>query len=223
MHKRAADFPFLRIGGLAMVVGTAALAPFVYSGGFPGRLPEATVALFAAAEDYNPKQLECHNDDGIPMPYSDNCIFGTGGNSRLLVVWGDSHGTELAYALGAHARDLRMNVLEITSSACPPALNYAPLARPYCVRHNADTLEGIVNDRRVAVVVLAANGIGYRNDRTGLLEGIKDVVRTLTENGKEVILIEQQIVFNSSPPTTLGYASLRGLDYIDLRHGRGGL
>lgn len=212
MHKRAADFPFLRVGGLAMAVGTALLVPFIYTGGFPARFSPDTVALFAAGQDYNPKRAECHNDDGAPMPYGDNCIFGADGNTRLLVVWGDSHGAELAYALGSHARNLQMNVLEITSSACPPALNYAPPARPYCVKHNDDTLEGIVNDSRVAVVVLTANGVGYRSNKSGLVDGLERVVQALTAKGKGVILVEQQLVFDSSPPSTLGYASLRGLD-----------
>ena len=210
MHVRTADFPFLRVGGMAMAVGTAVLVPFIYAGGFPGRFSPDTVALFAAGEDYNPKRSECHNGDDAPMPYGDNCIFGAEGNARLLAVWGDSHGTELAYALGSRSRDLRMNVLEITSSACPPALNYAPPARPYCVRHNDDTLEGIVNDSRVAVVVLTTNGIGYRRNASGLIDGLESVVDELTERGKKVILVEQQIVFDSSPPNTLGYASLRG-------------
>lgn len=212
MRKRASDFPFLRVGGLAMAIGTAVFVPFVYTGGFPGRFPGDTVALFAAERDHNPKRSQCHNDDGAPMPYGDNCIFGADDNTRLLAVWGDSHGAELAYALGSYAQDLRMNVLQITSSACPPALNYGPPNRPYCIAHNATTLEGIVNDDRVAAVVLTANGIGYRSNKSGLRDGIESVVQILTANGKKVILVEQQIVFDSSPPSTLGYASLRGLD-----------
>jgi peptidoglycan/LPS O-acetylase OafA/YrhL len=212
MHRRSSDFPFLRVGGMAMAVGTAALIPFIYTGGFPGRFPEVTVALFAAGEDYNPKRAECHNDEGPPMPYSENCIFGTSDNTRLLAVWGDSHGAELAYALGSRAEDLRMNILEITSSACPPALNYRPVNRPYCVKHNASTIKSLIKDTRVSVVVLTTNGIGYRTDQPGLFQGIENAVRTLTKSGKKVILVEQQIIFDSSPPTALGYASLRGLD-----------
>jgi len=150
------------------------------------------------------------------VPYGDSCIFGTDGGPRLLAVWGDSHGAELAYALGAHARDLRMNVLQITSSACPPAADYEPPDRPHCIEQNRDILDNIVKDDRVGTVVLTANGIGYRSNKPKLMEGLESVVRTLIASGKKVILVEQQPFFDSVPPNTLGYASMRGLDLSTL-------
>ena len=198
MHVRTADFPFLRVGGMAMAVGTAVLVPFIYAGGFPGRFSPDTVALFAAGEDYNPKRSECHNGDDAPMPYGDNCIFGAEGNARVLAVWGDSHGTELAYALGSRSRDLRMNVLEITSSACPPALNYAP-PRPGPIRQGTTTIRSKALSMTAGrIVVLTTNGIGYRSNTSGLIEASRALSRT-DRKRKKVILVEQQDWFQFRP------------------------
>jgi hypothetical protein len=48
------------------------------------------------------------------------------------------------------------------------------------------------------------------------MEGLESVVRTLLASGKKVILVEQQLFFDSVPPTTLGYASTRGVDLSTL-------
>lgn len=144
-----AQFPFLRAGGAAMLLGCVAMAPVIRAQGFPSRFTPESLALFAALDDHNPKRASCHNDNGKPMSYADNCVFGSEADDRLLVVWGDSHGAELAYALGQRSAEIGENVMEITSSSCPPALDYAPAARPHCVRHNRATLAAIVADPRV--------------------------------------------------------------------------
>ena len=211
-----AQFPFLRAGGAAMLLGCVAMAPVIRAQGFPSRFTPESLALFAALDDHNPKRASCHNDNGKPMSYADNCVFGSEADDRLLVVWGDSHGAELAYALGQRSAEIGENVMEITSSSCPPALDYAPAARPHCVRHNRATLAAIVADPRVRSVVLTLNAEAYETDGAAFRSGFERVIAALSEAGKHVILVGQQPSFRSDPPVALGYASSLGRDIANV-------
>lgn len=209
----APRMPVLTLGASAMVVGALMLAPIVSYEGFPNRFSNDSLALFDAAKDYNPRRSACHRDNGAPFPYSSNCIFGElPDNDHLIAVWGDSHGAELAFVLGREASKLGMNVMEITASSCPPALDYAPSQRPYCVGHNRQTLDHVIADSRVKTVILAANGIGYNLNRQAFEAGYEKVVDALRTAGKDVVLVDQIPTFDADPPRALGYAEARDED-----------
>lgn len=206
---RNGGLPFLRAGALAIIAGTLALAPILLTKGLPNRFSHHTLALFASADDHNPLRSQCHdNGNAAPIPYAKNCVFGDHRSGHVIAVWGDSHGAELAYVLGAQSALLKHDVMEITMSRCPPALAFVPRKRPLCVAHNAATLEALVADPRVDTVVLAANGIGYMGNSAGFFAGFEAAMNRLHAAGKKLFLVSQLPVHKADPPVTLGYASI---------------
>jgi hypothetical protein len=118
------SLPFLKLGAAAMIAGCGFAAVIFVGHGLPGRFPSRSLQLFAASNDFNPKRYKCHDDDGNMISYKENCTFGAPGVAPDTAVWGDSHGAELAVALGKRFEGEGRGVMEITSSACPPVLNY---------------------------------------------------------------------------------------------------
>ncbi|WP_158971902.1 acyltransferase family protein [Chachezhania sediminis] len=97
------------------------------------------------------------------------------------MVWGDSH----AAALTSGLRGIRDGVGQITASACPPLLGYAPPSRPHCAAINAFALEQIARTRPDQVV-LFANWQGY----APFVEAhLAETLAALKQTGVEDILV----------------------------------
>jgi hypothetical protein len=175
------------------------------SQGYPQRFAPATLALFAASEDFNPRRAACHGDNGAPIPYARNCIFGSPGAAPDLAVWGDSHGAELLVPLGERLQKEGRAALQITASACPPVLNYPVNDRPHCEAHNAQTLTGLLADPRIKTVVLATNFSGYRHHAYArMLGGYQATVARLRSAGKRVVVVGPIPDLDFDPPALLG-------------------
>lgn len=213
---RFVEQPFMRssfsrkqilTGGItAMTVTALLMAPIFATKGFPDRFSGRALELFASASNYSPVRDECHSGNRNYIPYSKNCLFGDPNATEIFVVWGDSHGVELAYALGQASRRDGRAVMQITASACPPSIGFTPPARPGCVAHNRETLAAISVDKRVSTVVLIANGASYPANRQKMVDGFEAAVEKLAISKKNVLLLKQIPIFDRDPSTTLGYA-----------------
>ena len=201
------------LGGAALIC-TSALAGAVYlSDGAPSRFPPRALTLFASAGDYNRLRSECHNNEDLSIAYTDNCVFGAPGAAPVAAVWGDSAGTEPVVALGEAMAHRGQGVMEITSSACAPALDYQLPIRPACAAHNRDTLEHLIGDDRIRTVILATNFSRYPpSDWPRLFSGLTRSVEGLSAAGKAVVLIYPFPNLWIRPPTLLGIVASRGED-----------
>ena len=152
--------------------------------------------------------------DGEPIPYIRDCIFGTPGVEPSAAIWADSHGAELAVALGDRMAKSQQAVMEITASSCPPAINYAVRDRLNCVRHNAETLAHLIADKRITQVLMLANFAYYPQERRAALEtGFEAAVRALTGAGKQVVLSFEPVpTFAFDPPSAVGLVVAHGGD-----------
>lgn len=205
LRNRWKDLPYLRIGLVMMVALPALSLPALLSQGFPQRFSPATLALFSASEDFNPRRAACHSDNGTPIPYERNCIFGSQDAVPDVAVWGDSHGAELLVPLGQRLQKEGRSALQITASACPPVLHYQVSDRPHCEEHNTQTLAHILADPRISTIVLAANFSGYQhNAYAHMLAGFQATVSRLRSGGKRVIVVGPIPVFDFDPPALLG-------------------
>ena len=205
LAKSRRHLPALRIGGAA-IGGFASLGLAVFLlHGLDARFSPRELAMFAFSGDINTRRLACHNDSADLRAYADNCTFGAAGAKPDVAVWGDSHGAELAVALGRRAEPLGRSVMEITSSACPPALGFSSIRRPWCAAQNQRTLEGLVADPRIGTVILAANAIRYDNVE-GLRNGYRASVRALRSAGKRVVMLSQIPIAHADPPDVVGMA-----------------
>ena len=203
LQNRQLRLPFIIIGA-AEIALLIVLALFVYvMRGLPGRFSPQALALFAASEDYNHRREDCHYSGvGKPKPYKENCVFGFDGVRPDMAVWGDSHGAELVVTLGARAKLARRSVMEITSSACPPAMGFSVPGRPNCPERNQLSLEGLVSDPEIKTVIIAANAYG---DESAIERGLTASISALITVGKRVIVTKQLPVMSFNPSVTAGF------------------
>jgi len=179
------------LAGAAMALVSLAALGIRSAEGLPGRFTPAAQALFSAAGDYNHHRHLCHSDIDRPIAYAQNCVFGKPHAPPTIAVWGDSAGAELVVALGEMLGARGQAVMQITSSACPPALDYQMLpGRPDCAAHNSATVENLVRDTQVRTVLLTINYQRYpTEDRLRLFAGLERTVAALQASGKTVVLV----------------------------------
>lgn len=169
----------------ATLLGCATIV--VASNGLPGRLPvEATRIASKALR--SPLRRKCHGE--ATRPVNTACIIGDRSVSPTVAVWADSHGVELAFALGEIGRKQGFSVLQITASACPPGLDTDFGASARCPQHNLDAFTRIQDSGTINTVVLAAyfEFEKYKAD-ADFARGLEHAVQRLLEAGKQVVLI----------------------------------
>lgn len=201
-------FAFLSI---IIIVGAAGV---VNADGFPGRYTKLETEFLGAREDYSPHRAKCHSDIYTRLEYKSNCIFGARNIDPDVAIWGDSHGTEISVALGEKLAAQHRAVMQITSSACPPAIGLEVVDRPYCKGHNESTVANLSKDDRIKSVLLVMNSERYPRD--DLVAAIKSTAGILRQNGKNVILIRQVPVFDFEPPLALAQALHFGFSSDDI-------
>jgi peptidoglycan/LPS O-acetylase OafA/YrhL len=204
LKRRLPTRTCFKYGALADLGALALAALFVVGHGLPSRFTPEAHALFEARNDFNARRVQCHNDAGQPIPYARNCVYGAPGTTPDLAVWGDSHGTELVAALGEQARLAHRSILQITASACPPALGFKSKERPHCDQLNRQTLDGLLADPRIQTVLLVANPTRYEEPQ--LEQGFQETVQRLSASGKKIILTSAIPVMTQDPPSFVGRA-----------------
>ena len=148
-------------------------------------------ALYDGSKDVSPERRRCHGGQKQLIEYKDRCVFGDRSSSQQTAVWADSHGVELAYALGEIAQQRGYSVAQITSSACPPAPGFVVRAGTTCVAHNEATLAALINDKAVNRVVLVARYNHYlRLDDKSFTLALQRAAKALATAGKELVIVE---------------------------------
>jgi peptidoglycan/LPS O-acetylase OafA/YrhL len=200
------------LAAMGMALVSAGALAIRAAEGAPARFNPAAQALFAAAEDYNRRRGDCHSDVDHPIAYADNCLFGARDAAAGFAVWGDSAGAEFVVALGEALEPRGQAAMQITSSACPPALGYQLLPeRPDCIAHNAETIDHLKRDARVRTVLLSLNFARYPwDERSRVLAGLERATTALQAAGKTVVLVYPfpNPWFNT--PNLLGWRAQRG-------------
>ncbi len=200
------------LGAGAMAVASLTAALIFLSGGAPQRFSPQALALFNGAEDYNHRRDQCHSNEGIPVTYAQNCIWGAN-TPPVAAVWSDSAGAELVVAMGEVLAPRGQSVMEITSSACPPAMGYQVSDRTTCIAHNDETLPALVQDDRIQTVIIALNFARYPTpERARVYAGVSQAVRTLRAAGKTIVLTYPTPNPWFESPRVLGLRYARGED-----------
>lgn len=203
------SFPSRRIwrwGAGGMGIATAAALALVMQGGWDSRFDQRTLNFARAAGDYSPARGSCTVTR--VSEFSDECTLGAD-TSPSAIVWGDSHGVELAWVLGEQYAERGRSVGQRTRGSCPPALGYNPAKDPDCAVFNHNVMAEIAAAPSVEKVYLAGYWVSdnYREARID-----NQIGRTLDELralGKEVVLIGPIPSQRASVPRLL---ALRGAD-----------
>lgn len=195
--------PLLVGGGLIATTCCVGLAISLTSG-LPGRFDRTALAYFDGSKNSSPARAECHANADESLDYAQRCVFGRAlvKPGEAVVVWGDSHATELAYAMGETGR---FPVLQVSSSKCPPALKFEPAGRPRCSWRNEANLREVAADSRVGSVVLVAYFDTYLlQDRQAFEHGLALTADHLLKAGKRVIVMAPFPRFEMPVPASLG-------------------
>ncbi|NWK97143.1 acyltransferase [Sphingobium lactosutens] len=174
---------FAFTGGAMVLLGTLSLA-LLAAAPWPSRFVPAALAQIAGRGDVSPARGRCHDSfvRGVRP-----CVLGASTPPDAL-LWGDSHGVELAYALGEQARAERRSLIERTASSCPPVLDYAA-KDTRCAAANRATFGAIRADPRIRHVYLAAFwGNGDFDDPTFVAK-LDRTIAALRAEGRQVTII----------------------------------
>nr|WP_272941940.1 acyltransferase family protein [Oceanicola sp. S124] len=200
--------PLLRMGAGGMAIVSLAALLIWNAGGMPQRFSPPALEAFAAAEAYSPVRSRCHRDAGQQLPYEKTCVLGDDSARPDLLVWGDSHGAELAFSLGQSLAEQGQSLRVLTASACPPVLDIEMPGRRNCATINAQMLEKVVQDPDIGSVILLVNAEHYLTSLPfeRMVASYEALVTRLVGAGKRVVLVKQIPNINMDAPSIAGYA-----------------
>lgn len=181
---RAAIFKWT--GGSIAIAATFSLG-LMATDGWPSRFLPQTLRLDAARGDISPARDICMTGQiGGLRP---ECSLGAA-VAPTAILWGDSHGAELAWALSENFAKRGASLMQRTRGSCPPILGYQTTASGAgCVDFNQNVFETIQANKDLKTVILVAVWAG------GAYEGPEDVkrldqtIRRLRALNRKVILI----------------------------------
>jgi peptidoglycan/LPS O-acetylase OafA/YrhL len=173
--------------GAGMAVLGAIAAVMIPLGGWAGRFAPEVARLAAAKNDFSPNRAACMAlVVGGDRP---ECTLGADAAPSAL-LWGDSHGVELAWELGKEMGARGDALMQRTRGSCPPVIGYAVASDPGCAQFNAEVLERIKAAPSIRTVYLAGFWASsqYR-DRAGMAGQIEATIAALQAAGRKVTLI----------------------------------
>ncbi|WP_031308556.1 acyltransferase family protein [Sphingobium sp. C100] len=153
-------------------------------GGWPSRFAAPVLAQIAGQQDFSPTRKRCHDSY---MRGASPCILGAATHPDAM-LWGDSHGVELAYALSLEAKRRGRALIERTTSSCPPVLDYeAKDAR--CAAANRAAFAALRADQGIRRVYLAAFWANGDFDAPDFVARLDRTIAAIRAEGREVVLI----------------------------------
>ncbi|WP_088184465.1 acyltransferase family protein [Sphingobium sp. Z007] len=153
-------------------------------GGWPARFAPQVLAQIAGQKDFAPTRKQCHDTF---MRNATPCVLGAAVPPDAM-LWGDSHGVELAYALSLEAKVQGRSLIERTTSSCPPVLGYeAKDAR--CAAANQAAFDAISADPRIRRIYLAAFWANGDFDDPAFVAKLDRSIAAIRALGRQVVLI----------------------------------
>ncbi len=205
---------FAASGAGMAVLGLAALV-LLPLGGWPARFPAEVIKFADAANDFSPKRETCLSAAiGGDRP---ECNLGAP-VAPSAVLWGDSHGVELAWALGQEMGAHGQALMQRTRGSCPPVIGYDVAKEPGCTAFNAEVIDRIGRTPTIRTVYMVAfwESSGYR--LPGMTGWISDTIARLRKMGRRVVLIGPVPGQPFNVPRHLALAAARG----EIASARGG-
>lgn len=204
----------LVLSGVGLAASALVGAVIALGQGFgPLRYAPERISLMATATP-SPRRAACHLSPPFARAPDEACRFGEG--PVTLALLGDSHGVELAHALGDAVAAQGGSLIQFTASGCPPALTFTPGPShpvPGCHAFHERTVayleasaaQTVVLVFRHALYLYGQNettfpslpGTPYKLPdtapeaaRAAYWDSVETMARRLTEAGKTVLIVE---------------------------------
>lgn len=181
--------------------------------GFPGRRPDiANWIKEQTAETTKFQNWSCLARGEI-VPDAKDCLLGapSATSQYEVVLWGDSHATQLAPGINNIGQHLGVTTRLISKAGCGPipGVKYLPVQemRVGCPAFNDAALKAVLENEKVRVVVLAAQWAAYSDggllltfdgqrptpdeSRQRFVSSVGKLMTTLVDSGRQVILVGQ--------------------------------
>lgn len=168
----------------AMALLCLASLALMAMGGWPARFSAPVLAQMAGQRDFSPMRQRCHDSfmrDAAP------CTLGAPVRADAM-LWGDSHGVELAYALSLEARAQGRALIQRTTSSCPPVLAYEAID-PRCAAANRAAFAALRADPRIRRVYLSAFWANGEFDAPDFIARLDRTIAAIRHEGRDVVLI----------------------------------
>lgn len=169
------------MAGLGAVA--AAMLPL---GGWPQRFDAQVVRYAAAKDDFSPRRAACLTD-AIGGERRE-CTIGAPGAAPGALLWGDSHGVELAWALGQEHGARGEALMQRTRGSCPPLTGLDRPKDPGCARFNAEVFERIRATPSLKTIYLAGYWDEHRDDPQTIVR-LDATIAALRAAGRRVVVI----------------------------------
>jgi peptidoglycan/LPS O-acetylase OafA/YrhL len=136
----------------------------------------------------SPKRSECHFPQKESSLVKDACRYFS--DNTKVAVLGNSHATELAYALANALKDKNVGIIQHTMSGCKHNYNIADESKTVCSRWHNKVFKELSADKSIEYVVLS-----YRNENLLGNEkyrfALANLANDLVDSGKKVVLVLQ--------------------------------
>ena len=122
---------------------------------------------------------------------NDRCIVGPTGHVPYTLLWGDSNAAHYVGMIGAFATAGGFRFRNVEVGLCPPILSdpklYVTANRLHDCRSSISVLREVLNAHNV--IIISASWTFYQRRSGHFIDTFFDTVRTLSSNGKTVILV----------------------------------
>lgn len=169
--------------GASMTLACAASLALMMTNGWPARFSPQTLRMEAARNDVSPVRSACITDQ-IGGARS-LCTLG----ARVpptTILWGDSHGVELAWAISENLAPRGASLMQRTRGSCPPMLGYGNAG---CIAFNSEMFKLIAANPQLKTVILAGFWVDPAYSDGENPQRLDQTIRALRGLNRNVILI----------------------------------
>jgi hypothetical protein len=134
-------------------------------------------------------------------------------------LWGDSFAAHLAPGLVRNSGNFDANVIQFTTSGCPPIFGFETPSNKDCVRFN-ETARDVIAKSNADTVVLSARWTYYLYAEDPKLKNLQETISWIISQGKNVVVIGQTPNFEFARPddfyrtTKSDRAEVAPVDYL---------
>ena len=170
--------------GLSIAILCSLSTALLSAGPWPSRFSKSVLQQIAGRNDISPERGRCHDSF---MRSAQPCTLGAAVRPDA-ILWGDSHGVEMAYALSENMRKHDRALIQRTTSSCPPVIGYQA-KDPRCAQSNEEAFEAIRADRALHTIYLAAFWANGDFDTPRFVAQFDDTIARLRQLGRQIVII----------------------------------